>query len=453
MAAPINFEGVERQEPWLYTPEFRASVQGALSTHPRDCHFRLPADRLRGAIEPSGERGSMARRRFQNGQLSLKGKTWYGRWREDVLVDGVVKRVRRKAAIGSKSDYPTRPLALRAFADRIAHVNKISYRPMPTAKLRDFAQSWETKVLMQYGQSTAINYRTHIRKHIVPFFGDYSMKDVNPELVQQFVSGLTVSPKTARNIVITLQAMWATAKAWGYVAHGVTEGVVFAKRKQRQRSFASQQQIQRIVAAAEEPYRTFYGLAAETGLRPGELCGLTVDDLDLERGMLQVRQSAWRGKLGNPKTKDSIRVVELSPHACAHLEKFIASWNPNNRRLLFATRNGTPWDQNILLKRKFKPLLTALGIKLPRGDGFYIFRHGNATLMSSFGAPQKLRQERLGHADGSPITESVYTHVISEDGKRVAAQLGNAVWGILDPIGPKNKNGSGLEHPKPLFLN
>ncbi|PYT95308.1 MAG: hypothetical protein DMG38_27490 [Acidobacteria bacterium] len=42
------------------------------------------------------------------------------------------------------------------------------------------------------------------------------------------------------------------------------------------------------------------------------------------------------------------------------------------------------------------------------------------------------RQQRLGHADGSPVTETIYTHVISEDGKRIAAQLGNAVWGILD---------------------
>jgi hypothetical protein len=97
---------------------------------------------------------------------------------------------------------------------------------------------------------------------------------------------------------------------------------------------------------------------------------------------------------------------------------------------------------------------------VPRGDGFYILRHGNATLMSSFGAPQKLRQERLGHADGSPVTESVYTHVISEDGKRVAAQLGSAVWGVLyaigrqlDVNGRKKENGSGVESPKPLYLN
>ena len=114
----------------------------------------------------------------------------------------------------------------------------------------------------------------------------------------------------------------------------------------------------------------------------------------------------------------------------------------------------------MLLKRKFKPLLKALGIEVPRGDGSYILRHGNATLMSSFGAPQKLRQERLGHADGSPVTETVYTHVISEDGKRVAAQLGSAVWGISDPIGRqldvngrKKGNGLGVESPKPSYLN
>jgi integrase len=107
----------------------------------------------------------------------------------------------------------------------------------------------------------------------------------------------------------------------------------------------------------------------------------------------------------------------------------------------------------MLLKRTFRPLLQALGIKVPRGDGFYILRHGNATLMSSFGAPQNLRQQRLGHAAGSPVTESVYTHVISDDGKRVAAQLGDAVWGVLDACWTEKKNGSGVESPKPLYLN
>ena len=82
-----------------------------------------------------------------------------------------------------------------------------------------------------------------------------------------------------------------------------------------QRFFFSQREIQQILANAEERQRTWYGLAAETGLRAGELCGLTVDDLDLERRLLQVQRSAWRGKIGDPKTNDSIRVVELPPQA------------------------------------------------------------------------------------------------------------------------------------------
>ena len=87
------------------------------------------------------------------------------------------------------------------------------------------------------------------------------------------------------------------------------------------------------------------------------------------------------------------------------------------------------------------------------GNGFHAFRHANATLMNSFGASQKLRQQRLGHAEGSPVTETIYTHVISEDGKRIAAQLGKAIWGVLDPSWTLKENGSGVEAPKPLYLN
>ena len=97
-----------------------------------------------------------------------------------------------------------------------------------------------------------------------------------------------------------------------------------------------------------------------------------------------MQRSAWRGKLGDPKSIDSIRVVELSPQASEHLKVFLGSWRPNERRLLFAACNGTPWDQNLLLKRKFKPLLKALGIRVSHGNGFHAFRHANAALMSSF---------------------------------------------------------------------
>ena len=394
----------------------------------------------------------MARRRFQQGQLLLLGERWFGRWREDRIEKGQVRRIRVQEYLGSKLDYPTRRLAQRALNDRLSVINHVSYRPRPTAAFAEFAVGWESKVLSQFGASTVINYRVHVRKHLVPFFGKYAMKDVTPELVQVFVSCAKTSPKTIRNICITLQSMWRSARAWGYVKHDLMSGVVLPSPKRIQRYFFSAESVKAIIEESPEPYRTFYGLAAETGLRAGELCGITLDDVDFERRLLFVRQSAWRGKLGDPKTESSIRVIELSAQACEHLSQFIKSWRPNERRLLFATKNGTPWDANLLLKRRFKPLLEKLGIRVPKGNGFHAFRHANATMMDRLGTPLKVRQERLGHSDPR-ITQAIYTHVASEDSRKVAEQLGEAVWGILDVNGRKKGNGLRVELSKPFRIN
>jgi site-specific recombinase XerC len=84
--------------------------------------------------------------------------------------------------------------------------------------------------------------------------------------------------------------MWRSARAWGYVTHDIFNGIVMPAPNRAQRFFFSADDVQRIMTAAKEPHRTFYGLLAETGLRVGELCGLTVDDVDLERGFLVVRR-------------------------------------------------------------------------------------------------------------------------------------------------------------------
>jgi integrase len=202
--------------------------------------------------------------------------------------------------------------------------------------------------------------------------------------------------------------------------------------------FFTLDEVQRILAQAEEPYRTFYWLAAETGMRAGELCGSTVDDLDLERRLLYVRQSSWRGKLQSPKTENSIRVFALSAELLEHLKGYLLHWRPNAARLLFATRNGTPWDANILVKRKLRPLLVGLGIER---CGLHAFRHTNETLMDRIGAPLKVRQERLGHSDPR-LTLEVYTHVASEDDSRVASELGKVLSArILHPLAPKSEMG------------
>jgi hypothetical protein len=62
------------------------------------------------AIESSGERGSMARKRYQKGFVYLDGDKWKGRYREDVITGEGTKRVRREVILGNRREM-TKPLA------------------------------------------------------------------------------------------------------------------------------------------------------------------------------------------------------------------------------------------------------------------------------------------------------------------------------------------------------
>ena len=166
-------------------------------------------------------------------------------------------------------------------------------------------------------------------------------------------------------------------------------------------------------------------------MRAGELCGLRVGDFELERGVVSVRRSVWRGKFQSPKSENAVRVIALSPGLAAHIAGFLKRWTPNEQGLVFATRNGAPLDPNLLVKRKLYPLLDSLGVE--RG-GLHAFRHTNSTLMDRLGVPLKVRQQRLGHSEVS-LTLDVYTHVASEDDVRFAARLD----GILRPNAPKSE--------------
>jgi len=227
--------------------------------------------------------------------------------------------------------------------------------------------------------------------------------------------------------------IWRSARAWRYVAHDALDGIVLPKQQRARRFFFTIEETHRILTSAREPYKTFYWLAAETGMRAGELCGLREDDLDLERGLVQICQSAWRGKLQEPKTDNAVRSFALSPQLVAHLTEYKRRWRPNEERLFFATRNGTPWDANLLLKRKLRPLLRSLSIE---GGGLHAFRHANSSFIDRLSVPLKVRQQRLGHSDPR-LTLGVYTHVVSEDDVRIAAQLGELLSGIPCPNLPK----------------
>ncbi|HEV2020923.1 MAG TPA: site-specific integrase [Terriglobales bacterium] len=173
-----------------------------------------------------------------------------------------------------------------------------------------------------------------------------------------------------------------------------------------------------------------FWIAAETGMRGGELCGLFADDVDLANRLIYVRRSAWRGKLQTPKTSNAVRHFPISPNLAQHIQEHLAG---RTSGLLFHTRNGKPYDNYNVVTWQLKPLLTKVGIQgdAAKGMGLHAFRHGNASALDSVGAPVRVRMDRLGHAD-SEMTLG-YTHAVSEDHRRVADEMGR----IFDPSLPK----------------
>jgi integrase len=271
--------------------------------------------------------------------------------------------------------------------------------------------------------------------------GNVALKDLDGQAVQSFISKCNANAKTVRNLVATLRMMWNSARAWGYVAHDPFDGLVLPKRGLVRTFTLSLEEIKNVISSANEPYRTFYMILAEAGIRGGEICGLRIEDLDLSNGIIHVRQSVWRGQLQTVKSRSGNRRFPISSQLISHLSTFLRTWRSNPLGLLFATSKGTPWDHSLIRKRKFHPLLKKLGI--PQ-CGFHAFRHGNATLLDRIGAPIAVRLNRLGHAELQ--TTMGYTHGVTADERSTADELGKILH-----VNERNEELSGMGE-RPLTL-
>ena len=373
----------------------------------------------------------MARRRYQRGHLFLRGKgrkVWIGKWREDVIQqDGSVHRVRKSEILGTLKEYRTRRLAERVLEQRLAEVNSLTYKPRPTATFSEFAKKWQTDVLSQHKRSTQSADKSRILKHLIPELGVLCMKDISRELLQTFVArkAKILSAKSVRNLIALLGEMWVQGRADGYTQLDPFVSLVLPDPDLINERCLTLDEMRLVIDGAAEPYKTYYWILAETGIRCGEACGLPARNLLLDMAAIKVDQKVWHGKIETVKSKKGNRLCEISPQLAEHLRGYLRTWRPNRLGLLFATGNGTPWDADLVRKRKLYPLLEKLGIER---CGFHAFRHGNETVMDGEGVPMATRQNRLGHSDTR--TTMKYTHVISEDGRKIAARFGELLTSL-----------------------
>jgi integrase len=361
-------------------------------------------------------RSFVPRRRFQKGNIIIRGKTpsRYGMYREDVLQsDGTFKRVRRCVVLGPVSSLSERS-ARKMFQPYLDRVNAAAKLPPKSGvTLEEFVKEWRASVAVNLKDSTTRTAESHLRAHILPMLGSLTLPEINAKAVQSFVAylGTGRSRKTVENVLLTLSSILRTAKAWDYACGGFSLADITMPReavKKEQRSFTDEE-VGKILAAAPEPFGTILALTSVLGLRIGEALALRVNDLDFVRKIIRVRQSvdAATRKIQSVKSSASRADVPMPSQLEVRLRAHLHI-HEGKSELLFVNRERRPFSANKLREKQLHPLLVKLGI--PRG-GFHSMRHGAASSLLADGATPAVVQKQLRHSDPR-ITLGVYAHVV-----------------------------------------
>lgn len=251
-----------------------------------------------------------------------------------------------------------------------------------------------------------------LRKYLIPKWAKVPVDSINAERVNQWVGEKELShlsPVTIRNIVRTLQ--FALGRKFG---KGKINYPSQVEEEQEARCFTSAE-VAAIMAAASGTHKVLFTLAAESGMRAGELYGLRVEDIDFERSIVKVRRSMWEGAAQAPKSTNACRAIDVQPYVTEMLKAHLAG---RTEGLVFMSRRRTPLRNTTIVGKHLHPLLRRLN--LARG-GMHAFRHFRVSFLVQNETPVEIIKKWIGH--GSEEMIRLYTHLHPTYRKQIMAKL------------------------------
>jgi integrase len=326
--------------------------------------------------------------------------------------------------------------------------------------LGEWLETWLTKYKKDKRRMrTFENYEYLIRIHIKPRLGSILLDKLSTEIIQDFYDMLLskgrydgkggLSQKTVRNIHNLLHCALEKALETRKIIFNPTNATELPTKEHKEiKVLTKEQELRFLQTAYKDRLGVAFILSLATGLRVGELLALRWEDVDLDKSILNVKQSIGRVKLfdensatksklvfGEPKTKAGRRLIPLPLNVVSLLrqhrkvqveEKLKFGSNFNIENLLFCSQCGTPIDPKNF-DRKFKNILKAAELEK---INLHILRHTFATRLLELNEHPKVVQEILGHSNIS-ITLDTYSHVLPEI-KHNAAQKIDHLFASID---------------------
>lgn len=250
----------------------------------------------------------------------------------------------------------------------------------------------------------------------------------------------TLSASTVGHHRAFLRVALNHALAEGYIERNAAALAKPPRAERREIVPLTPEQARAFLAAVRgDRLEALYLTALTTGLRQGELLGLTWPDIDTTGRSLTVRVALQRvgGRLElvEPKTERSRRTVALTPGTASALDAhkrrqatelmtIPAKDRYGDRDFVFAHPDGYPLEGYAVTKA-FQRHLQAAGLPHQR---FHDLRHAAATFMLAEGVPLRVVMETLGHSTIT-ITANTYGHVAAEVQRAAAEGIERAIGG------------------------
>lgn len=291
-------------------------------------------------------------------------------------------------------------------------------------------------------------YQWAIDKHAKPKLGRKRIADVTTDDVSDLIAEMVAAgykPWTVRAVLTPLSRILGNATRRGTIGSNPVKRLERGERPgvgRRDIRVLDREEIGRLLDNTPDGYRALIATAVFSGLRIGELLGLTWGDVDFDGGTIRVRKQmdGRTGERVEPKTPHAVRDVMLIPALGRTLrEHRLASPYSKAGDLVFCSGLGTGLDQRNVTVRGLTASVTkaeleqAGRVKIT----FHQLRHCFASLLIAQGLNVVFVSRQLGHASPS-ITLTVYAHLFdqAEHATKASAQLEAAFGPLLDGSDP-----------------
>lgn len=313
---------------------------------------------------------------------------------------------------------------------------------------------WINNIVGDLAPNTRRNYRERYKHNIQPVLGKMRLVDVKPMYCKIVLNRMeaTYAGSTIRQAYIAMGTMFKSAVMNGLISKHPMDGVRFNKpvRAVDDINFLTVEEQEKFLEVAKRSHNYHqYALILETGLRTGEVIGLTWDAIDWEKRTLTVnktlefrhKQQEWRA--GPPKTKHSYRTLPLTNRAYEILRAARDKWETGKKSdtlskiltyidlrtgqenslvmadLVFINyRTGEPAKNSSYDTHLYK-LCDEAGIKR---FCMHALRHTYATRAIERGMQPKMLQKLLGHAS-IKTTMDRYVHVTDDSLTKAVQQF------------------------------